>query len=1108
MGLEVSPPPLPGDHVGPYVLGEVLGVGGNATVYRASSPDHPVTALKILHPGKIDTDERRRFRKEFLTLQRLRHPGVLQVHEFGIQGDYPWIAMEFVDGIDLDTQIERWRAEPSADRFQSVERIFRGLCEALAYVHERGLIHRDLKPSNVLLSSAGQPKLSDFGFVKTQGTIDTHLTQAGRLVGTVAFMAPEQIMGEPVDSRVDLYSLGAVLYVLLTLQKPIEADSIPGYLARHLTHVPRPPSELDPRVPLHLERICTRLLLKDPAQRFASARQVLEALDTGLPDSRLPIHGREGLIRALLVRLEALRRGAGGVVIVRGTAGSGKSCLLAELADRARSAGNDIARCSGADDDPLAILAAQLPALEAATPADRLAAAVRRRPLTLLVDDLDRLEDAALAQLVNTVRDLVAVEGERMLVIGSVTCEEGGDSRVGGRGLAGGFISGAATGLTPEQIALEGLDRRASIALVRDRGVSGAAGAALGNRLHEELGGHPGAILDQIEALVSAGWLVSTPEGLRSARSIDDLREAPLPVSQRVRAQHEAELARLSPAARTILDVLVVLEMEGTSALVARLTGLTSGEVDQAVDRLAEQRLALRRLEGASEVLALHPEQPRNLLYAIIPAAERAALHRRVADLLLQRSRRRLGPMAEVIAHHMLQGGQVAEAWPLLLVAAQRRLRAGKLKTARRLLRLAMDAQPAAEASLPPEESRRNRRLLYALDAESREKGGDLTGAVGAWERALVAAETEGDPETVARIRSGLGLARTARGDVELAAEGLESAIGALQRGDPMWPRVARALAQARLESGDVSGAEVLWGELLELSRATESPTRRAEALAGMGQIRLARGDIADGRAWLSEALPTLLGQHPDPEQARRLLMLAELELWSGSLHDARRHTAEAEQMGRDVQRLMTCVRALGLAACVVWALGDDAEASRHARSAMALLTASDVPSSAEELRARLPLVRAWALLGSPDRARGLLPPSVLDVAPGLDDPTAQHLALFARLCAAQEPARALEAARTVLERPLPRLPWVAARVALDAAHAMRTLERITAARMALGRADTVLRSGELGLLSLEAARLRAELSHGTDGREEAARLRAQIHQDLDEPSGFWSRWG
>ena len=101
MDSPVTPPPLPGDQVGTYTLIEVLGVGGNATVYRASSECRPLIALKILHPGKIDTDDQRRFRREFLTLQKLRHDGVVQVHEFGQHGDYPWIAMEFVEGIDL-----------------------------------------------------------------------------------------------------------------------------------------------------------------------------------------------------------------------------------------------------------------------------------------------------------------------------------------------------------------------------------------------------------------------------------------------------------------------------------------------------------------------------------------------------------------------------------------------------------------------------------------------------------------------------------------------------------------------------------------------------------------------------------------------------------------------------------------------------------------------------------------------------------------------------------------------------------------------------------------------------------------------------------------------
>jgi serine/threonine protein kinase len=199
-------PPLPGDVLGQWALRASLGVGGMAVVYRADGP-RGQAAVKVLHQGRVSADEVKRFQREFITLDRLDHPNVVRVYEAGQWNGFPWIAMELVEGTDLGTLLERWEQDPPVDRFARVETLFSQICDALAYVHEHGVIHRDLKPGNVLVGEDGRARLSDFGVVKDPEAFPTSLTMAGRLVGTVAFMAPEQITGESPDARADLYSL-------------------------------------------------------------------------------------------------------------------------------------------------------------------------------------------------------------------------------------------------------------------------------------------------------------------------------------------------------------------------------------------------------------------------------------------------------------------------------------------------------------------------------------------------------------------------------------------------------------------------------------------------------------------------------------------------------------------------------------------------------------------------------------------------------------------------------------------------------------------------------------------------------------------------------------
>ena len=767
----------------------------------------------------------------------LLHPHIVQVYESGRVGDYPWIAMELVEGTDLGTLIEAWQTDPPEDRFVRVERIFRQLCEALGYCHQRGLIHRDLKPSNVLVTRHGDAKLTDFGVVKAPGGVfTTQLTVAGKLVGTVAFMAPEQITGEAVDSRADLYSLGAVLYVMLTGTQPIRADSIAGYLARHLTENPKPPSELDPRVPQRLERVCLKLLAKEPSQRYDSIAEILSELDRENSARRRTLHGRDQVLSQLIRRMETLADGAGGVVMV-GPSGIGKSALLDELAPFGAT-GSAVAQISGMDPSPLASLSQQVQErrVRASIPAFN---ALESQPLTLLVDELEAFFDD-LEELTRWVRHLVAIEGEPLLVVASTRDIHG---------IVSPFCTGMATGITPDILNLEALDRRAVVSMVRDMGMTGAAGAILGNRLRDHLAGNPGAVMEQMEALEEAGWLSRQPDAsLKVHRNIASLRSDPLPLPRSIQEQEMKRLVDLSTEARRIYDTLAVLEMEVSPGLVAEVAGLPMAACSRALSDLESRSLVRQWVDGVQEVVALLSSRQRDVVYALIDSDSRAALHRRSATALQRRFRRRLGAMSETIASHLIAGGSVAEAYPMLLDSAQRRFRGGRNTEAQQLLQRAKNLRSIAEVELGEDRSNRLRRQLFILDGQLMEHAGDLTGAAKAWAQALQAAQEAGDFTAVAQSQAGLGLVHAAHGEAAMAAEGLAIAIKQLPNGDPNWPRVAQALASARLEMGLLEEAEDLWKQLEELGRDTQASAVVAEAILGRGMAFMLRGNLEAGQ--------------------------------------------------------------------------------------------------------------------------------------------------------------------------------------------------------------------------------------------------------------------
>jgi serine/threonine-protein kinase len=264
-----------------YELSERMGSGGMGTVWRGH--DRQLgrdVAVKLLHEGlAADTTFAARFRGEALSAARLTHPNVVAVFDTGEQDGVPYIVMELVEGPSLHTILAEHGPLPAPE----VARVGLSVCSALAHAHGRGLIHRDMKPANVLIDDGSrEPKVADFGIAK--GLEDTGgLTRTGGLIGTAAYLSPEQISGKPATPASDVYAVGCLLYACLVGEPPFNGTTPVAIAMKHINEpVPRL-RDRRPDVPESFASIIHRALEKDPARRFASAAEMHQAIaETGL----------------------------------------------------------------------------------------------------------------------------------------------------------------------------------------------------------------------------------------------------------------------------------------------------------------------------------------------------------------------------------------------------------------------------------------------------------------------------------------------------------------------------------------------------------------------------------------------------------------------------------------------------------------------------------------------------------------------------------------------------------------------------------------------------------------------------------------------------------
>src|SRR5919199_6886362 len=264
--------------LGQYQLIEVIARGGMSTVYKAYQPSlDRLVAVKVMARAG-DPQFVARFEREARSIARLQHPNIVAIYDYGEQDGQVYLAVQYVENGRTLADLLGGPMEPT----RACELLLQ-LLAALGYAHERGVIHRDVKPGNVLMPTPVWPMLADFGIAKVLLEQDgRQLTQAGLVVGTAAYMAPEQAFGLPVDARTDLYAAGVVLYEMLTGRVPFQADTPAAMLLQHAYEPPPSLGAVNPALPPQVEEVVARALAKDPADRYANAGEMATELRAAL----------------------------------------------------------------------------------------------------------------------------------------------------------------------------------------------------------------------------------------------------------------------------------------------------------------------------------------------------------------------------------------------------------------------------------------------------------------------------------------------------------------------------------------------------------------------------------------------------------------------------------------------------------------------------------------------------------------------------------------------------------------------------------------------------------------------------------------------------------
>lgn len=753
--------------LGHWTLHEQVGTGGLCAVWRASRPaelrgpgEPAFVALKALHEHRVAWDNEWRLLREGRLLQKLAHPCLPRCWAFADE-PRPYIALDLLDGETLSQRLRREGSLPAAE----VGRIGNGILRALDHLHRHGVVHRDIKPSNIFLHTSGRVMLLDLGLAADPSEPLT--TTLGEVMGTYAYMAPEQLAGAAVDRRTDLYSVGVTLYECLAGTRPVQAKGAEGFARALRSGKISPLSSLCPGAPPSLVETVSVLMARDPMARPASAAigraLLLSDRSLGGPLHRPPLVGRNAAIGAI----EAILDGGGALTVV-GEVGSGAGRILGWAVHAAQTAHYETiairARPGAAPHAPLEDLQRELQRivgpvpLTAAALGAELEALSEEGPLLLVVEGIDHISNGSAAVLAQAIAHAPAL---RTVLAGTQARPVFRSHVVRLRPLT-----------VPET----------------ERMVAGMLGtrappAGLADGVHRVATGQPAIIAHAIKELITRGALYTDGMG-------DDGRpcwrleaDADLtPVAGLVRLFGRI-LLRLPTEARQVLDVLAVvgeavplrtaLELAGADASGAALHALAAEDI-AAIEHHPDGDWAVLRRPAVGQ-----------LVLAQVPLARQTEIHRGIAEALEQ---------------------QPSDPWRDRRIAWHRAHGAGPEDAAVALLELGLQLKADGEATLALEALDRARHLpgtatgVAARLALARgvvlESLARRQHAAEELERARELSMRTGDVAVLGQALTALARTRRELGDQRRATALAEEAVEALDS----LPR-SEALAEALLES-------------------------------------------------------------------------------------------------------------------------------------------------------------------------------------------------------------------------------------------------------------------------------------------------------------------